>query len=774
MAEIGINSEEEKEKDNPRLNNPRAGSEYDNPIFEHFLGTAEKTNQTSSYVSKTYYKPYNPDDIWQKTGDYSIYEDMANDDQVSVCLQLKKDLIIGAGWDIVSDDEDQQEIVDDTYSRLENDPEESLDDYLDTYIDNANTFGFGLAEKRFQKRPDNSISFRSLKTRHPDSWLLHTDIYGNITKYEQYGANDSIDVDAKSLMMYTPNRSTVSPYGKSDLRKVYNAWFTKRHITRFYSIYLEKYASPIPVGKYKDNTPDAKVTEFFNIIKKFQQKTAMVIPESLMVEFLENKGGSGDIYERGINLFNMFIGRGLFIPDLLGFSGKESSSGGSQALGREQVDMFLKHIAKRRRSLERLVNRHIVQPMVIYNHGFMENYPKFQLKPITEEDTKEYAKIFIEATKGKLYKPTEEEINHLRSLIKFPEGTVEFNEAGSAGGNPFQPQNMMPNPNDPNGLSVLEPAKQKDEEVELEIDENKQLKEKDSKYSMAFKPTEGDYAEKVNFKAIEAQLESSESKTVSELKPLMNEIFEDLYQQLRKKNILGPNPKPDRLDTIKLKKLKTFQQILIKNLRQSFKDQSVIARAELFKQNFTTPIDTEEFLKLLESETFQYVGDWEYQVTKEARIAMQQAIRDGAPLSSVIDLLDESGKKSAQASIERYTRTKFTEVMNRARLAEFENSRVVDAYQYSAILDGRTSEICAGLHGKIFKKGTEPIPPMHFNCRSVLVPITIFENYVVSETAGGEIEVRDPNTRKMVTRTIKKQPIDKFIEENKGKGFSRR
>ena len=76
------------------------------------------------------------------------------------------------------------------------------------------------------------------------------------------------------------------------------------------------------------------------------------------------------------------------------------------------------------------------------------------------------------------------------------------------------------------------------------------------------------------------------------------------------------------------------------------------------------------------------------------------------------------------------------------------------AYQYSAILDDRTSAICEGLHGKIFKAGSEPIPPMHFNCRSLLIPITKYEDFKVSENVGS-------------------QPIGSFIEENKGEGFAK-
>jgi len=764
-----------------------AGETKDNNlVFDHYFGIAERTELESSYVGDTFFAPYNPDDLYQKTGDHSIYEEMAKDDQVSVCLQLKKDLIIGSGWDMVSHDEGTAELADKYTGYLQEDPTCALDDYLDQLVDTGQTYGFGLAEKVFRKRPNNDLTLRSLKTRHPDSWLIYTDKHGNVNRYSSLGGTGDIDIEPKAIMAYIPTRSNVGPYGMSDLRKVYSAYFTKRHITRFYSIFLEGVAKPIPVAKYPQNLPDAKVTELHNIIKKFQASTSLTIPKEIEIEFLEAKS-NGEAFIKGINIFNMFIGRGLFVPDLLGFAGSESQSGGSQALGREQVDMFLKHIARRRNSLERLVNREIVQPMIIHNEGFMDNFPKFQFKPLTEEDTKEYARIFIEAVKGKFYSPTEEEVNHFRGLIKFPEGDVDLISSGSAGGG------LIP-PGFPGGGPAFSPGTEesahpkKEEEIEIELDEDGKLKEKNaihkeknSKHKEkdefvfkgdAFLDTEGDFGKAVDFQNLQNTLESDQAAILAEARPLIEDIFEDFKRQIQRKNVLK---NPSRQNELKLKSLGKLNALIQRNFRTQFKRHGDIAQAELFKTEFAQTIASDEFLELLDNETFQYVGDFEFNVTKEARVAMSTAIRDGLPISSVVDIVDDDIKKNAIVSLERYSRTKGTEIMNRARVERFEDSRVVDAYQYSALIDGSTTEICAGLHGKIFKKGTEPIPPLHFNCRSTLIPITIFQDFEISTNAGGTVQVRDPDDRrKTKPRTIKEQPIDKFIEDNKGKGFSRR
>lgn len=49
------------------------------------------------------------------------------------------------------------------------------------------------------------------------------------------------------------------------------------------------------------------------------------------------------------------------------------------------------------------------------------------------------------------------------------------------------------------------------------------------------------------------------------------------------------------------------------------------------------------------------------------------------------------------------------------------NDRVLKGEKFLATLDNRTSLICASNDGKIFPIGEGPIPPLHWNCRSVRV-----------------------------------------------------
>jgi len=84
--------------------------------------------------------------------------------------------------------------------------------------------------------------------------------------------------------------------------------------------------------------------------------------------------------------------------------------------------------------------------------------------------------------------------------------------------------------------------------------------------------------------------------------------------------------------------------------------------------------------------------------------------------------LDNQNRKTIKAMV----RTATTHTSNLARQATFEaNTDVVKGYEWVSTLDSRTSDICKGLDGKVFKNSdkNKRYPPAHPNCRSSTAPI---------------------------------------------------
>ena len=94
--------------------------------------------------------------------------------------------------------------------------------------------------------------------------------------------------------------------------------------------------------------------------------------------------------------------------------------------------------------------------------------------------------------------------------------------------------------------------------------------------------------------------------------------------------------------------------------------------------------------------------------------------------------IDSAGKRVDPYRTETIVRTNSTDAYNQGRLAQMRDPDLAEAtfgYQYSAILDDRTTDVCARLHNRIFEPGDEDLkaytPPLHMNCRSILTRVRI-------------------------------------------------
>jgi SPP1 gp7 family putative phage head morphogenesis protein len=127
---------------------------------------------------------------------------------------------------------------------------------------------------------------------------------------------------------------------------------------------------------------------------------------------------------------------------------------------------------------------------------------------------------------------------------------------------------------------------------------------------------------------------------------------------------------------------------------------------------------------------FKELGD-----STQAQIVQQVnlGLVNGEPTAKIIRRI--TGTKAAnytngvfgttKRNAETLVRTHVTHVSNKAReLTYEENTDVIKGVQYVATLDARTTDICAGLDGQVFKPTEGPRPPLHMNCRSTTVPIT--------------------------------------------------
>lgn len=117
-----------------------------------------------------------------------------------------------------------------------------------------------------------------------------------------------------------------------------------------------------------------------------------------------------------------------------------------------------------------------------------------------------------------------------------------------------------------------------------------------------------------------------------------------------------------------------------------------------------------------------------------------------------VDTVDE-----VAAYLDTLVRTNTFEALNEARFAEFTDPEVADfveALQYAAVLDSSTTTICTDLgtggtngEGVIYKADSDLWdqfrPPNHFNCRSVLIPVTTIDGWDGQESDPPSVEPQE-------------------------------
>jgi SPP1 gp7 family putative phage head morphogenesis protein len=84
------------------------------------------------------------------------------------------------------------------------------------------------------------------------------------------------------------------------------------------------------------------------------------------------------------------------------------------------------------------------------------------------------------------------------------------------------------------------------------------------------------------------------------------------------------------------------------------------------------------------------------------------------------DGIIEIDRRNAQAVVRTATQHVASVTRNRFYQA---NTDLIKGERYTATIDGRTTLRCASLDGKLFKLGEGPMPPIHWNCRSVRTPV---------------------------------------------------
>lgn len=114
---------------------------------------------------------------------------------------------------------------------------------------------------------------------------------------------------------------------------------------------------------------------------------------------------------------------------------------------------------------------------------------------------------------------------------------------------------------------------------------------------------------------------------------------------------------------------------------------------------------------------------------EKVRTILGNSLREGATVKQTMDALQTALPGASRARLENIARTEATAAYNQGRVYRFLQSKgFIQAVRFDAILDSRVTDICQHRNGLLFAlddpRLRQNTPPLHYQCRSVLTPIS--------------------------------------------------
>jgi len=242
-------------------------------------------------------------------------------------------------------------------------------------------------------------------------------------------------------------------------------------------------------------------------------------------------------------------------------------------------------------------------------------------------------------------------------------------------------------------------------------------------------------------------------KRLEQLPKRLNAIVSDLPKELTEDNlsvlrgtIQLPSSKEYRKVMTKLVRTSMYSGLAradkeLKDLRQYYKPYEVTFAGDIY-----TSTVYENSSTLINPEVESYLTEYGLSITAITEETVVRRLVDKIaelankgvePANMVTALMETAGAWMSESHARTIARTENSKMYNAGRLRRYfdeDNKGFVVALQYDAIVDTRTTPLCRHLDGMIVSVDRIDIinkysPPNHFQCRSVWLPVTKFEEW---------------------------------------------
>tara|TARA_Y100000310_G_scaffold72045_1_gene68039 strand:+ start:20070 stop:22451 length:2382 start_codon:yes stop_codon:yes gene_type:complete len=726
------------------------------------------------------FETYNPDQLAAKKGS-GIYRKMLRDPQVKSAFNLVLDIMVSRTYRFDKPDD----------SPLQEEISQFFDYQINEFISGtwlqamraillAKAHGFSVSEKVYKVgewQGNQKWLVKAIKPKPYETFTFENDVYGNISKIIQEQDNDRKTLDPNKFIIFVSYPEIDPVYGESDLRACYRAYWEKDNILKFRNIYLERSAGGFWIANPSEeggSLSTAEEADFKKMLENVTATTAMMVPRGWKVD-LEH-GFNTEAYEKAAIHCDKQIAKALMVPNLLGFS--EQGTTGALAQSKTQLETFFRVIDRQGGDLADTLNEQFFKELAWWNYG-VKQFPRFTFETLTTAEKREVAEAWIIATEKGVVINTVEDENRTRELLQYDARDPETE--------------LLNPPVEPEPAPKLE---------EFDDNEYRRLVKNideiiDDTTSHRFKESAPLWVGRTNFVDIEKSLDEDEDSFFTDLAKDIDSAFSEIKRKI--KEINSSMPEKDKVniqkevrkmdDAISKETKSNMKETVRIYLRQSYKRGRKAAQKELKSasknmseivqdrikisidyaqrkaidpitqegvSNFEQGLGIKTADKVFAEKSFKITGDLTEEMVSKAKQVILNGIQNELSVDEMIEQLqevlptlvgkidEETGQidQNERSRLETIVRTNVLDAFNQARMSVFTDpdlDNFVEALQFSAILDSRTTEICRRYDGRIFSLDDQIWkalqPPLHFSCRSVLIAITAVDEWTESSKA---------------------------------------
>jgi SPP1 gp7 family putative phage head morphogenesis protein len=617
----------------------------------------------------------------------------------------------------------------------------SFDDDLGKVWD-AWRWGYSVVEEVWGPWSDSGVqgekwNIVALKDKPPWTFEFVVDPYGNLESLVQKTFGHQVPLDPTKFIIGTYGARGWNPYGRGLVQECFLPdWFIRKG-WQFWSQYIERYVGGVTIGSYPEGMKKAERDQFQKVVESLRTNAAVTIPEGATIQYLTAAAAGADAYkefchEQRLNM--AFTITGSELSAMVGDSG-------SRALGDVHANVANRIISSDAKRLFGIMNDQYVRRIVMANYG---NVPMPVLIPDTDTDldrevlskivqdwherglsvSEEYLRREFEID------PPEEDETILTGRVVSVSPNVTETKGGAQDDQDDDttrfaaaaPKRITNRPAtvkyiDEQTTTLLEDAVEAGRVAliparELLVQRGRQVWDsanlnasgRPKSDSIAVRPTlpMGDYAQVVE-----------------------NAIVGGLA--------IGLQSATDEMSTLGVSWPDSVQQFEMKSANTTY--EALSAKTPVTRAEWDVMTQQARAVSLTVS------GVTEAEIVSVYQQSLLTAVINGWGAEQWIAYIDDQMRgwtdtilgtapgAQTEARLRTIFRSNIMRSTNEARINTFErpSSDPVSMYMYMAILDGRETALCRGLHAMIAPlsqwRSRALVPPNHYNCRSYLSPI---------------------------------------------------